>query len=331
METHRLCGIEEAATFLKEQQGKKVALLAHTRPDGDTVGSCAALYHILVHTGAQAICLCDSELPERLQFIAEGVPFFCALPEEYEPETVIAADIADFSLLGKLASNFENKVDLKLDHHLRSDSYAVLNYVDSEASSCGEIVGKIAEILFEEIPAEIAMPIFAAISSDSGCFKYSCTRPETHRIASLLCGKIDAAQINERLHCLRTYSEMMAKKVALENLVFSPEKDVVLVCFTNERKQSCGASDDELGGIVSDLKEIRGVRMAMVLKQLSDRFDSYRVSVRTDSTCNASDFCERFGGGGHARAAGCTVIAETPEQAIRILYDAAVLYCAFHP
>ncbi len=310
--------IKEAALVLS--RAEKILLLTHIRPDGDTLGSAFALKHAMQACGHTVEVACDDKIPHRLQFIAEGCE---DLSENrlsgFFPELVCAVDCAELELMGKLGQR-EKQIDLKLDHHPSGSHYAKDNHIDGSQASCGEIIygviRSLEEIGHARLTPECANALYSAISSDTGCFKYSNVKSSTMRIAADL---IDAgakqAEICERLFDTVTLSELSAQKMMLNNYKAYFDGKCAVITVSNEMKAENGLLDSDLGNLGSYLREIEGVELSVVIKQSKSEPKSFRISTRSGNTVSASDICKMFGGGGHARAAGASLNASSPEEA----------------
>ena len=173
----------------------ELLLLTHVRPDGDTVGSAAALCQALRDRGKTAYLLPNPELTAT--YAPYAAPY--AAPEGFVPRHVVSVDIAALSLLPENARPYQDRIDLAIDHHPSQEFFARETCLEAESAACGEIVYNIITRLTPVTP-DIALPLYVAVSTDTGCFVYSNTTARTHRIAAALmdCG-IDAAPVNKAL------------------------------------------------------------------------------------------------------------------------------------
>ena len=322
----------EIAQILKKKNN--FIIVGHARPDGDTVGSAAALAFTLRSFGKKAVCLCSDDIPERLKFISKEEFAFEPVPKTIKASHfVIVVDTAAPHLLGNLEGLLTNNVDLLIDHHPSSSIEAEYTYVDPTASACGELVYRIMLALSKEtLPPDALTAVYAAISSDSGCFMYGNTTAKTHKIAADLVARgVDGADINDRLFRRKSLSEVRAAKLAYANINFYRGGKITLVNFTNYMKKEEMLEDEDLGSVVNIAKEIDGVELALFIKEIAGRDGEYKLSVRSDPNIDASAICKAFGGGGHHQAAGATFSAVSPESAQRLVLNAVYnyyeLYC----
>lgn len=326
--------LEGIAALLRESD--HILLLSHTRPDGDTVGSAACLCRALTAMGKRVAWLCDEEIPKRLRFLCR-TDFFSEcngtdddtllisdkLPEGFTPALIVAVDIASPSLLGKFEDEFACKIDLRIDHHGTGELSAAHLYVDSSAAAVGEIAYTICNLLGCNDPAALSCA-YAAIASDTGCFKYSNVTPETHRIAAaLLEAGVDSAEITQRLFGARPLSQIQAYCAAIDMLHF-PLPDVAVINFPEGYRLFRGFSEEDVGDLASIPRQIEGVRLGIVIKQRSDEVGKYKISMRSDGKIDCSALCALFGGGGHKGAAGAAVTAETAEDAEKAILKTVI-------
>ena len=304
--------LEEAAELLCREQ--KYLILFHVHPDGDATGSAFALRALINATGREAVCVCADEVPERLWFLSKKYQesvLESAIPEGYTPDAIISVDTASPSQLGCLFEKYEGKIDLMIDHHGKGTPYA--DYlVNAGASACGEILYSLAREVskrcgLEDIPLKVKGLLYAAISSDTGCFRYSNTTPEAHRIASELieCG-LDLSEINHRLFGIKTLKQMQVEHAGFERMNFYADGRIAVITFPYALKEQYGASDENLETLIDVARSVKGVEVAAVVKQFSPE-NRFRVSMRSSTDFDVSEICSLYGGGGHTRAAGCTL------------------------
>lgn len=313
------CTFEKVAKLFCEK--KEVILLCHARPDGDTLGSAYALKYALTAAGKRVTVECADEIPKRLAFITELMQDDRTPKSEIDAKKafVCAIDVAETHLLGAL-EGYAGSIDMKIDHHPNGSEYAKYNYIDGKSAACGEIIFKLIRRLVEmggaKFSKAVCTALYAAISSDTGCFRYSNTTAGTMRIAAeLIDGGADAYDVNRRLYETKSRAEIEARKYMLNNTEYYANGRVAILVITNEFRRESGADDEEIGGLVSEMREVEGVDLAITLKQ--DKADEikFKISMRSSLSVSASAMCAMFGGGGHERAAGGAICALTPTAA----------------
>ena len=205
MNKYRKLGLAEVCDELEAP--KPTLILFHVRPDGDAVGSAFALKLLLEGMGSKAYCLCANEIPRRLDFLTKNIQksaLIDSLPKDFCAERIVTVDTASPMQLGELYDRFAGKITLMLDHHSKGEPYAD-NYIVASRAATGEIVFEVSREMLKRgkiaaIPKQLDACLYAAISSDTGCFKYSNVSPETHICTSeLMRSGIDTARINQLL------------------------------------------------------------------------------------------------------------------------------------
>lgn len=309
----------------------KLALLVHARPDGDCIGSAYATAVLLSAVGCRAHVVCADPLPARLRFIAENAGFDTeitleSLPDEFLPGnvTAVALDIAASTQLGHLEGKYD--IALSFDHHARSTAFCD-RYLSAEASATGEIVWRIAREwirigFIDTLPAALAPAVYAAISSDTGCFRYSNVTPATHRTAAQLIALIPShSDIDRLLFETKTPGRLAAEKAALELLSFASGGKIAVCSISLEQISAHGLASEDLDALIDIARSVAGVEIAFSIREEAER--SYRVSARSNSNADVSALCAHFGGGGHVKAAGCTVNASNIDEARAIILKKA--------
>ncbi len=299
-----------------------VLIYCHARPDGDTVGSALALRAALA--GKPVEFVTPDPIPHYISFLTHGRIDYTkeALPAGFSdiPGLLrVAVDVADTPLLGAYATDAD-LIDLRIDHHIvRTTTLGKHYYIDPEAPACGQIVFEIVKAL-NALDRRTAEPLYAAISSDTGGFRYANTNAASHRIAAeLMATGIATHRIDHALYSNRTKAEIRAQKLALERLSYALDGRVAVVVIDAAAKAAAHVTDYDLGDISSLPRDIAGVELGITIRQLGDTSD-YKISMRAGETVDASALCANFGGGGHKGAAGATISAPDAETAkIRVL------------
>ncbi len=309
-------------------QNHKTLIAFHAKPDGDAIGSAFALRELLRLMDIPAICVCADEVPERLSFLVDGVQG-SVVPEEgmiMDHERVISVDSAAPEQLGGLYNTLHKYIDIMIDHHAMGTVYAD-NYIVPEAAATGEIIYDIAWRLLEmgkisEIPPRVINLVYAAICADTGCFKYSNTSPKTFRVAAELVEQgAEREEINRRLFEAKTYKQIVAEGEAARRLTLHNGGKIASVTFPYTSKYSLSLSDEHLETIIEIPRSISGVLVAFSVRQSEDK-PIYRVSMRSCGDFDVSRVCALFGGGGHIKAAGCTVEAASIRDAEEMIVRA---------
>lgn len=305
--------IQEAAAFLKEKDD--FLILTHMHPDGDTLGAGFALRLGLCALGKRANVVCSDEIPERYRFLAEGYS-----PAEFEPQWIVAVDIADTQLLGGKLSVYADRINLCIDHHISNTLYAERTLLMPEASATCEMLYELLTEMTVPITEDIAMLLYTGIATDTGCFKYSNTTARTHAIASeLLRFPIQASAINYAMFDVKSKSRLLAERVVTDSMEFHHGDCAALIVIPLSLLEQFDITEADLEGLASLPRQIEGVEVGVTLKERSPGV--YKISMRSSERVNVSDLCGSLGGGGHARAAGCT-LEGTLDEVKAVILDA---------
>lgn len=308
-----------------------VVILFHARPDGDAVGSAFALQMILTTMGLHAYCLCADEVPARLRFImADGQDSVleASLPALYEGDAtkVISVDTASPSQMGALAQRWQQRVDLMIDHHQSGTPYAD-SLVDPSAAATGELIYDVGRELLtrgliSSIPAQAQVALYAAISSDTGSFRYANVTERTFAIAAdLRKNGTDTAWVSHALFESKPYSQLVAEHVGFAQMQCWLDGRVAVIPFSYAMKMQHSLADSDLETLVDVARVVDGVEIVMAVRQPTEE-GCFRVSMRSAGAFCVASLCERFGGGGHAKAAGCTIFSENMDTVLLQLRQA---------
>lgn len=303
--------VSETAALLRSFD--QVLILTHVRPDGDTVGCAAALCAGLRALGRTAYLLPNPELTDTT------APYFApyAAPAGFLPERVVSTDIATLGLLPENAKPYAGRIDLAIDHHPSFEHFGRANIVRPEAAACGELIYDILSALGPITP-ELALPLYVAVSTDTGCFAYANTTAQTHAVAAaLLRTGIDYRTVNKVFFRTKTRKRMQLEGAMLDTMEFYDHDRVAILSVPMSLMERIAATESDAEDLSALGGQIEGVDCAVTMREL--RPDVWKLSVRTGARINATNVCRLLGGGGHAAAAGCTVEAPWPEAKRRIL------------
>jgi phosphoesterase RecJ-like protein len=303
--------LKETAKFLRENDN--FTLVCHANPDGDTLGSGYGLCGALHIMGKRARVICDDEPSSRFDYLLDAVNPALSELLPNEDEIIITLDVADTDLLGTLKDKHP-KIDLCIDHHISNKDYAAQTLIDTEAASCSEIVWElIKELVGAETLAKgehtaagcaVASAIYTGVSTDTGCFMYSNTTANTHIIAAeLMEYGFDVAKINYLMFEMKTRERIKLELAALAGIEYFFGEKCAVITLTSDMLK--GVDPEDASNVSILPKQIEGVEAGVVLKQKSA--DTWKASVRTNENINAQEVCTKLGGGGHIRAAGCTL------------------------
>lgn len=303
----------DAVRFL--QEGDNFLILTHKRPDGDTVGCAAALCLALRDLGKTAWVLENPDTTALFLPYLEGL----IAPSDFRPERVVSVDVATLNLLPDNAAPYQTRIDLAIDHHPSNTGFARLNYVEADKAACGEILYDLIGDL-TPITSAIALPLYVAITTDTGCFVYSNTTAHTHRVAAALMDIGFASQsVHKRHFRTKSLKRLRIEAELLQNMHLYEDGTVAVVSITLALLDKFQADNNDLEDIAAFIGQVEGVRHAITIRELAP--GESKISLRTAADLNASSICAKLGGGGHAAAAGCTV-SLPPAEAETAIMDA---------
>ena len=302
---------EDCAALLAGQD--RILLVTHRNPDGDTMGSAAALCSALRRSGKTAYLLPNPQVIAKLLPFVE--PYFA--PVDYEPAYTVTVDVATERMF---CEGFAGTVDLSIDHHPSNSHYAALECIDPARAACGEIILRLIRALCGDLTKEEADLLYIALSTDCGCFQYANTDATALRDAAEL---LEAGADNARLNLL-FFRKVSAARIKLEGLVyqnmsFHRDGKVVVAIVTDEMLAAAGATEDDCDDLAGLAGRAECGQVSITIRDWPG--GASKVSVRSQDSFDSCALCARFGGGGHKMAAGCN-IPVPPVQARELLLQA---------
>lgn len=294
------------------KKANTIAILTHESPDGDAMGSSLAMYHALKSLGKTP----DVIIPEfsRTYNFLPGINDIKKKGTTQDYDLVIALDCADLKRLNGCADYFEDaKVTISIDHHSMNPMFADYNYVNPTAPACAQILVVVFDFMKIEITKEIGTCLLTGIITDTGGFKYPGVTSETFEFAAwLLNSGVNVSNIYKKVLQIKTKANFELTKLAMDRMVFLKDGKVTFTYITKQDQENVGAEAGEHEGIVEIGRDVEGVEVAVFLREDEKGF---KASLRSNEYVNVADVCLMFGGGGHMRASGCYIQAQTIEQA----------------
>ncbi|MFC4768832.1 DHH family phosphoesterase [Effusibacillus consociatus] len=297
--------LQEAADFLKEHDDFLV--LTHVQPDGDALGSTLGLAHLLEAWGKRFVIACEEPVPDRFTFLPMNEQIRLASELNRKFTNLVALDCGDLQRLGGCSALLEeNAAILNIDHHKTNDSFGKVNLVDLESAATSQIVYNLARHMRTDIRREMAICLYTGILTDTGGFRYSNTTVEVHRIAAdLLSAGVSPYDIADRVFETLSWSQALLIREALGALQRDETGKVAWIVVNRELLKRVGASDEDVEGLVSYARNIQGVEVGILFREKAEGV--VKVSFRSKYQVDVGEIALFFGGGGHARAAGCTI------------------------
>lgn len=299
------------AALLREKN--EILIVTHKRPDGDTLGSAAALCRGLRALDKQAYLFPNPEITET--YAGMVAPYLA--PAGYVPAFVMSVDLADVNLF---PHDFEGQIALSIDHHGSNTGYAEQSFVVPECAACGEVIYALLLALDCPVDQETANLLYVAISTDTGCFCYANTNANTLRVASeLLLAGAENAAINKRLFRTVSRARILLEGMICSGMQFFADGRIVVATVTLDMMERAGATDNDCDDIANIASKVAGGLAALTVKEKPD--GKTKVSIRTTGVVNANEIAQKFHGGGHAMASGCAFDCDYRE-ATRLLVAA---------
>ncbi len=302
----------EAAAWLAGHDN--FCILSHCRPDGDTVGSTAALCLGLRKMGKTAHIMENTELSGKLAFLHEGLTK--AAPDE--GDTIVCVDVASRSRLCQGGGALE--ISLRIDHHCLAESFTALELVDGDAAACGEIIYDVLTEMGLTLDQDIAKALYVAVSSDTGCFRFANTTANSFAVAAA-CAATGAElfPINQSLFDTNSLTKLKIQGWIVENTRFFRDGQIALCAMPYAVEAE--ATPDDMDNLSGFLRSVEGVKLCALLRESGD---GVKLSVRAVPGWDATAVCAPFGGGGHKGASGATIhmpLAEAEMAVEKILAE----------
>lgn len=297
---------------------EKICIAGHKSPDGDCIGSVMALYEFLKPLKKDVTVFLDGNIPYNYKaFIGENI-----IAKEYNNEEfdlMFLLDCSDKSRLGKFEAAYTNsKKTVVIDHHKTNDSFGDINIIDPEMSSTGELLYDLLKMTNMNIPKETAINIYVAILTDTGKFSYSNTSSKTHiKTAELINMGVDVSEIDNIVYNSKPSNVVKAFIDCISSIEFYYNDKLCITAITKEILDKNKADMADIDGVVEFLREINEVEVSCVLKENGGHT---KVSLRSKNYVDVSSISVKFGGGGHAKAAGFE-IKDTLENTKKILIE----------
>ncbi len=291
------------------KDAERIGISGHIRPDGDCAGSCLGLSLYLKKLFPEKEVKVFLEKPADIFSCIKGFSEIVVLEEgmpKVEPFNVYFALDARKDRLGAAEKFFEEaETTVNIDHHVsNAEGCGTYNYVYPEASSTCELVYELVEE--EMLDADIAAALYIGIVHDTGVFRYSCTSPKTMQAAAKLIGTgIDFPKLIEETFYEKTYVQNQIMGRALLESMLIMDGRCIVSYIDKKTMDFYQVTSKDFEGIVSQIKLTKGTDCAVFMYEI--RTLEYKVSLRSTDKVNVAKVAEMFGGGGHVRAAGCTM------------------------
>ena len=293
---------------------KRILISGHLSPDGDSLGSMIALARLLKNAGYEAFATADLNAlgkPGFLDGVQELIPIR-QLKRQRKFDLFIAVDCASFERMPPEVRPVAEKLPkICVDHHVTNDgSFADVSIVDATASSTGELVWRIAKWNEWKLDRVVAEALWVALITDSGRFAYDSTQPGTLRAAGdLLKYGVRTSLINDIIYGTFSRKAIELKRIAWRSLHIWKNRKVAEVTLTRDDFRAVRGTKADAEDIIEIPRSVVRNEIALFFYQIPDRTKETRCSIRTRGDWDATVLAGKFGGGGHVKAAGCTIKA----------------------
>lgn len=289
------------------KKSTSVGITFHVSPDGDSLGSALALMLVLKKLGKEAYIVSSDKIPETYSFL----PYLNSIMNEFRIsenslDSIVVLDCGNYERISaKIDFDKKEYTLVNIDHHISNDFYGDINFIDTKASSVGELIFEIMKLLQVELDVDIATCIYTSILSDTGGFKHSNTTSRTHSIVSeLLISGVKFSDIHRLIFENKKFNhiKLMGKVIDSSYLAFSNQ--VCVMKFTKKMLENLNIELTDTSYLVDLGMNIDSVEAAVLIKECDE---CVKVSLRSKSFLDVRKIAESFGGGGHIRAAGATL------------------------
>ena len=299
--------IADTAEYLKSL--RDVYILIHRSPDGDCIGSGYSLQAVLKQYGIRSRVLCADPIPPRFGFLLSDEE-----EEKFEPQAIVAVDVADEKLFGSLEEHFGGRVDLCIDHHISNLGYAKRLLLEGDSAAACEVLYKVYRAMGVKFTRQIAMCLYTGMATDTGCFKFSNTGPDTHIFTAEIMREFPDIRydlINREMFDVKSRSQLRAESIMFNNMEYYADGRITIVWATLDICRENGVDEKDMEGLTSLGLQPEGVEVGITVREREP--GEYKISMRSSHDVNVSAICKEFGGGGHIKAAGCQLTGSRDE------------------
>jgi phosphoesterase RecJ-like protein len=282
----------------------RFAITSHIRPDGDGLGSSLGLYWLLRALGKEAEIITHDAVPQAYKKLpgAEAIRVTPTVDRDYDAVFVI--ECSDISRPG--LADLDKQFVVNIDHHATSALFGDINWIDATASAVGEMIYNLCKAIGVRVTKEIAECVYTALVTDTGSFHYSNTTDRTFKVASeLVKAGVKPAKVSQDVFSSYPWSKLSLLSQVLATARRDPSGRVAWMRHTMAMQESAGATEEDSDGFVNYPLTVTEVEAVALLKEASPGI--YRTSLRSKGDVNVARIAEKFGGGGHRNAAGCTL------------------------
>ncbi|MBU0605505.1 MAG: bifunctional oligoribonuclease/PAP phosphatase NrnA [Candidatus Omnitrophica bacterium] len=299
--------IQEVIAAIRKH--KKFLISAHINPEGDSLCSQLAMKELIAALGKEAVMVNNDPVPDHYKFLPGIGKLSTDLSGKVDFDAALILDCPTLKRIGGVADMIgKDKTVINVDHHISSERFGDVNWVDSDASSTGEMVYKLFKEMDVPLTREIALCLYIAILTDTGSFNYDNTSAITHEIAGDLLGYgLEPGSVSESVYERRTLVDIKLLGLVLSTLKVNRSGEIAYLAITRKMIAETGADISKSEGFVNYARSIDGIKVAAFFKEDAKDANKINVSFRSKSGIDVNKIASFFGGGGHVKASGCVL------------------------
>lgn len=315
--------MKEAIEAIKSN--RRFLITAHVNLEGDSLGSQLAMKELLMGMGKEAFILDSDAVPEHYRFLPKAGEVSNNLDKIKDFDAVVVLDCPTLNRTGKVKEIIAKKAKLviNIDHHISNEKFGDINWVDSNASSAGEMVYRLFKETGVKLTKEVALSLYIAILTDTGSFNYDNTSSITHEIAGELLGYgLDPALVSESVYERRSVEDIRLLALVLDTLKINQNGTVAHMEVTKNMLEKTKADIAKSEGLINYARSIDKVKVAVLFKEDLKEKNRINISFRSKGNGEVIDvnkIASTFGGGGHTKASGCVISGNLEEAKKQVL------------
>ena len=293
--------IREIADAIRARQ--RFVLSSHSRPDGDSIGSQMAMAFALQALGKDVTVVNFDPAAAPLMALP-GVPGIRIAPAvEGEFDAAIVMECSDYARTG--VAGLDRFFTINIDHHPGNTGYGRINWFDSSAAACAEMVFDVIEALGISLSVDMATHVYVAILTDTGSFHFSNISPRTFEICRrLLEAGVDPVRISRQVYDTSSVGRLKLCGAVMSGIRLDSTGRIAVLYMDNEMARAAGATYDDSEGVINQPLTVKEIHAVVFFKQVEG--DEYRISLRSKGEVDVGAVAKEYGGGGHKNAAGCS-------------------------
>ncbi len=289
------------------KMANSIGICGHIRPDGDCLGSVTAMYnYIKENFSEKEVKVFLENIPEKFTYLKRSDEIITLSEKDINFDLFIALDSGDIDRLGPFAKYFKNAgKTFVIDHHISNNNYGDVNVVLPKASSACEVLFDLLE--YDKISYDTAISLYTGLIHDTGVFKHSNVTEKTFEVAGKLISKgIPFSQIIDQSFYAKTYKQNQILGRCLLESIMCLDGRCIVGSLSREKLNLYEVVPADLDGIIDQLRITKGVEVAIFIYETAEQ--EYKISLRSNGIVDVNKIASYFGGGGHIKAAGCTMI-----------------------